>query len=154
VDLPHPVSLSHTEGQWGDEPVPACGPSEVVKQLSTAIPIACALADALPVDIESYEGAIRRGGLDSGHHGWLDDPEEEPLPGVDPNNFWIALPHQKDFARHAWADMAAGAARLSERVASFRNCLVPWTFVFLLGLLAALLAAGVIAPMFSLSARP
>jgi hypothetical protein len=146
-------SLSHTQGAWGDSPLPPWDPDEAVTYLESAIPVARGLANALPADPESLSRLLQRGELDPGDLLWLAEPPAA-LPGVDFGNFWTFLSLQTDFARSQWAAVTQPWVELARTVGSFRNRLVPGTFVFLLLLLAALLVAGVIAPMFSLSAHP
>lgn len=63
------------------------------------------------------------------------------------------MEHQRDFARRNFRDLSRKSELLAGRISAFRSRLVPATFYWLLGILGGLLVAGVIAPLFFLSAE-
>jgi hypothetical protein len=107
------------------------------KYLTEARDAAAALLDVFPASTYELIGALDiHAGLDHKSHGWLRDPPGEfPVDGIDPTNVWRWMPFQRGQAQQIFREQDFAVESV------------------VLGILALLLVAGVIAPMFFLSAK-
>jgi hypothetical protein len=146
-------SLSHSRGQWNGSAQPVA--------FDVAIPAMCDLRDAAhdflndaPGTEAEYHKRIRTGkGLGSAP-AWMAKLQQPPEPwSNDPSTFWDYMPRQRWLLAQIWMSCDAHAKDFGTKLAAFRSRLVPSSFYVLLVILFGLLAAGVIAPLFYLSAR-
>ena len=73
--------------------------------------------------------------------------------GISPQNFWSGLHQQSDHAIWKWKEAAREYEPLASALKEFRQRLVPKSIYFLIFVLFLLVGAGVVAPMFFLSAQ-
>jgi hypothetical protein len=115
-----------------------------------------AFRDALPNDLDTLAESLRtRGGLPALPEGnkWLEDLPwaDQTKPNAPDPIAW--LPFAKDVARERWQELEGAASDLALQLTNLRALLVPPSIYALLGILSLLLTAGVIVPMFFLTAR-
>jgi hypothetical protein len=146
-------TLSHSRS-YGGGMVPTAAVSEAEEPIRDTRDAMLELTDVLPTTPEGlFEMLDRSGRLEVGSHRWLEEEQEDRSPGgIEPGTFWEWLPHQRFLAAAAYDGVQKSADSLGHEIAVFRTRLVPATFYALLAILAGLLVAGVITPLFFLSA--
>lgn len=147
------VTLTHGPGYASDgvEELPL---DIAERRLTDAHDAARALLDALPSHYHALLSRIEVGSLDSRRSSWLrEGPGDFPAEGVNPDNVWRWMHFQRAKAQESFRDLDKQTEVLTPRLHRLRLKLLPRSLYVLLGILAGLLVAGVIAPMMFLSAK-
>lgn len=84
---------------------------------------------------------------------WLDEPMQRTLSGTTNANYLELLPEQRDFIRNSWSTLGGAYSYVLGLAADIQARIASRTLWGLLIVLGALLASGVIAPLFYLSSR-
>ncbi|MDX6582997.1 MAG: hypothetical protein QOI10_2181 [Solirubrobacterales bacterium] len=127
-----------------------------IPALERGIEIAKSVRDSLPADFSVYAEKLRLDGSIGERPETIRSVEPWTQGTKRPQaqagfQLWLGL--QADVAAELW-DRADGEMKpIVEHLNSFRARLIPKSFYWLLSILALLLAAGVVAPLFYLSAR-
>lgn len=125
-----------------------------LQALRSALSDLRALRAALPSSFEEFLAMlVMSQELEPRGAAWLMD-KAEPFPELDFfEDFWQFVARQRDMAKMRWQEALGSSREAGSAVAEFRSRLVPRSFYWLVGILAGLLAAGVISPLFFLSSK-
>jgi hypothetical protein len=130
-------------------------PADFEALLTNGLEVGGELYDSLPSDFMQLSEALRlRGDLPQPNAAWLERTpwsEHSKPTSVSHPIQWLAF--QRDVAQEQWIALSNSARRVGLKLTSLQAILVPSSLYWVLGILGALLAVGVIAPMFLLTAR-